>query len=550
VKTRSPDNAELNSASDAMRKALTRQLGEGAQPAGFDVPPVIPDHTLLHRVGHGAYGDVWLARNALGTLRAVKVVYRAHFEEDRPYEREFRGIVHYEPISRTHEGLVQVLHVGRNDAAGCFYYVMEAADAAHERSDGVKESWSGGQAANALRSSIPTPQQSASYRPRTLHSELALHQRLPPADAAQLVLQLAAALGHLHRHGLVHRDVKPSNVIFVGGQPKLADIGLVTGAGTSHTFVGTEGFIPPEGPGTAQADLYALGKLLYELATGHDRMEFPQLPGGVARLPEGEAVLELNEVVTRACAPEPKDRYARAQEFQADINLFLAGRSLRRVRTLEHRYARLRLSGIVGTTLLACAVVAVFFANHRARLAAESRAQETRLREQAQSLQARAERAERESRQQLYAALLEQARATIRSGELGQRVNALEAGRRAAVISNSAALLGVALAAQTLPDLRFERELPYGAEFTLRLVDPSFERIALCRGSGAIEIRSTSDQRLLATLPASTNLPAHYAEWSLDGRFLAVKRDHASWTLAKVMGAWLAFSKGFNLKDA
>jgi serine/threonine protein kinase len=116
------------------------------------------------------------------------------------------------------------------------------------------------------------------YSPRTLRSELAREQRLPPVEAAQLVLRLAGALAHLHAHGLVHRDIKPSNVIFVGGQPKLADIGLVTDVGSSQSFVGTEGFIPPEGPGTPQADLYGLGKLLYELFTGRDRMDFPQLP--------------------------------------------------------------------------------------------------------------------------------------------------------------------------------------------------------------------------------------------------------------------------------
>ena len=113
-----------------MRAAVERRLGGAA--AAEQPPPVIPDHTLLHRIGHGSYGEVWLARNALGTLRAVKVVYRAHFEDEHPYEREFRGILKYEPVSRTHEGLVQVLHVGRNDVAGCFYYVMELADSVGE----------------------------------------------------------------------------------------------------------------------------------------------------------------------------------------------------------------------------------------------------------------------------------------------------------------------------------------------------------------------------------------------------------------------------------
>ena len=72
--------------------------------------------------------------------------------------------------------------------------------------------------------------------------------RLPPAECVQLGLNLTLALGHLHRHGLIHRDIKPANIIFVGGIPKLADIGLVTSFADACSFVGTEGFIAPEGP--------------------------------------------------------------------------------------------------------------------------------------------------------------------------------------------------------------------------------------------------------------------------------------------------------------
>ena len=82
----------------------------------------------------------------------------------------------------------------------------------------------------------------------------------------------------MHRHGLVHRDIKPSNIIFVNGIPKLADIGLVARAEATLSLVGTEGYLPPEGPGTAQADIFSLGKVLYEMATGRDRQEFPELP--------------------------------------------------------------------------------------------------------------------------------------------------------------------------------------------------------------------------------------------------------------------------------
>ena len=91
--------------------------------------PVIPDHEPLRLIGRGSYGEVWLARNVLGTLRAVKVVHRADFSSPRPFEREFHGIQRFEPVSRSHSGLVHVLQVGRNDADGYFYYVMELADA-------------------------------------------------------------------------------------------------------------------------------------------------------------------------------------------------------------------------------------------------------------------------------------------------------------------------------------------------------------------------------------------------------------------------------------
>src|SRR5207247_6834337 len=109
------------------------------------------------------------------------------------------------------------------------------------------------------------------YSPKTLRAAQQLHGRLPVAECVPIGLALASALAHLHRHGLVHRDVKPSNIIFVDGVPKLADIGLVADLSEACSYVGTEGFIPPEGPGRPQADLYSLGKVLYEISTGLDR---------------------------------------------------------------------------------------------------------------------------------------------------------------------------------------------------------------------------------------------------------------------------------------
>ncbi len=106
------------------------QIG-GRSPAPGEAarkPPHIPDHELLRRIGAGSYGEVWLARSVMGTFRAVKVVHRASFDHERPYEREYAGIQKFEPFSRSHEGLVDILQIGRNDAEGYFYYVMELAE--------------------------------------------------------------------------------------------------------------------------------------------------------------------------------------------------------------------------------------------------------------------------------------------------------------------------------------------------------------------------------------------------------------------------------------
>ena len=75
------------------------------------LPPHIPNYELIRCIGIGSYGDVWLARNALGGFNAVKVVYRDRFDHERPYEREFEGIQKYEPVSRKHESQVGLLHV-------------------------------------------------------------------------------------------------------------------------------------------------------------------------------------------------------------------------------------------------------------------------------------------------------------------------------------------------------------------------------------------------------------------------------------------------------
>ncbi|MBE7212142.1 MAG: SUMF1/EgtB/PvdO family nonheme iron enzyme, partial [Gluconacetobacter diazotrophicus] len=294
-------------------------------PAPGQARPVVPDHEILRRVGRGSYGEIWLARAvATGAWRAVKIVWRSDFDSERSFLREFEGMSAFEPISRSHGGFVDILQVGRNDARGFFYYVMELADD-HATGQGLTD---------------PTV-----YTPRTLRATLQDRRRLHPPECLALGASLAEALGALHAHGLSHRDIKPDNIIFVGGEPKLADIGLVAAHG-QRSFVGTEGYVPPEGPGGVSADLYSLGKVLYEATMGRDRLDFPALASDLEALGPGQGPLlrGLNGVLLRACDPRPARRYASAQEMGADLRRLREGRPLREGRRWRTRWVVLAVA--------------------------------------------------------------------------------------------------------------------------------------------------------------------------------------------------------------
>jgi eukaryotic-like serine/threonine-protein kinase len=262
--------------------------------------PMVPDHEVIRPIGSGSSGQVWLARNALGSYRAVKIVQAKRFKHHRHFEREFNGILKFEPVSRLHDGLVDILQVGRNEDDGYFYCVMELADDVISGSD------------------IHPP----SYSPRTLEQDKARLGRLPVAECVRLGTAIASALGFLHRHGLFHRDIKPSNIIFVSGMPKLADIGLVTDAPEGRSFVGTEGFLAPEGSGTVRSDIYALGKVLYEIGTGNDRNEYPALPEMLGSRAETRDFLLWNRIIIKACRAKAWQRYQTAEEMMRTLLAF------------------------------------------------------------------------------------------------------------------------------------------------------------------------------------------------------------------------------------
>ncbi|HSK58913.1 MAG TPA: Stk1 family PASTA domain-containing Ser/Thr kinase [Actinomycetospora sp.] len=183
----------------------------------------------------------------------------------------------------------------------------------------------------------------------TLRDLLRVHGPMPPARACAVMADVCGALGFSHEHGVVHRDVKPANIMITPGEVvKVMDFGIAralteTGPGlTGDMVIGTAQYLSPEqGLGQevdARADVYAAGCVLFELLTGeppfsgdspvaivyqHVR-EDPPLVAVLA--PAGVDVPgELEAVVRRAMAKNPDNRYATAADMRADLLRVLAG---------------------------------------------------------------------------------------------------------------------------------------------------------------------------------------------------------------------------------
>lgn len=281
-----------------IRRAPVRQRREAAE-----MLPETPGYELVDPpFAEGSYGKVWLARNRAGEWRALKAIYLSRLDNNPdPYEREFAGIQQYQPVSDKHPGLLRVDYVSPKNKAGYFYYVMELADS-------LEPDWE---------------RNPVFYQPRDLVSERSLlpKKRMPVKDCVRLGLRLCEALEFLHGQGMTHRDIKPQNIIFVNGQPKLADLGLITGIrplGHEGTLVGTPGYMPPapERPGTVAADIYALGMVLYVVCTGRLAALFPEVATTLVSGEEPPDFLPLNQIILKACQPNPGERYASATEMR------------------------------------------------------------------------------------------------------------------------------------------------------------------------------------------------------------------------------------------
>ena len=245
--------------------------------------------TIVTPIVRGGHGDLYLVSEDVEQKKVLKVIRKAD------NEGELTGIEKCRAVSSHIPGLVPVLRVGKLPD-GRIWCVMPAADNLARWPD---------------------------YEPDTLAARIGRDGRLPPEEVLNLADKLLATVRDLHETGLAHCDIKPENIVFLDGEPRLTDYSLLSGvrnrpAGASF---GTIGFVPPEmieNPARYDGkagDLYAIGKIVFCAWSGTDAAMFPSVPRDI---PLREIGLML-PLYMKACSGSPNERFKSADEFIAAV---------------------------------------------------------------------------------------------------------------------------------------------------------------------------------------------------------------------------------------
>jgi WD40 repeat protein len=323
--------------------------GAEPEPISFPGPPTskgplgqLDGLHICRELGRGRYGVVYQAVDEMERLVAVKVL-KPQLADDPRERSRFEGEARKAAAVR-HDHVVTVHRVGQTAGAALPYLVMEYLEG------------------------------------QTLAARLVRSGLLPPREAAEVVRQAALGLAAAHARGLVHRDVKPSNILLEAesGRAKVTDFGLAramtaaSAASQSGAAVGTPAYMSPEqvtAPAKVdgRADVYGLGVVLYEVLTGErpfrglPHLVLHQVVHDEPRQPRklNDAVPRDLETITLKClAKEPGQRYQSARDLAEDLQRWLEGRPIqaRRVGVFERtwRWSRRnpKLAGALGAAVL------------------------------------------------------------------------------------------------------------------------------------------------------------------------------------------------------
>jgi predicted Ser/Thr protein kinase len=273
-------------------------------------------YEVVRELGKGAMGIVYLARDPLiGRLVALKTIRLADSgdeEEVREFQQRFIREAQAAGIL-SHPAIVTVHDIGQDDQKGFSFIAMEYVEGP------------------------------------TLKEVLQQGRQLSHPSIARILVQVAEALDFAHSKGIVHRDVKPANIILCGDEKvKITDFGIAKIASeavnltTTGQFLGTPNYMAPEqvkgSSVDGRTDVFALGVVLYELLTrrkpfGGDSLttisyRIVHEPFETPHEVDPSIPIEFDEVVNRCLAKDPRDRYQHARDVAADLRALAAGQPL------------------------------------------------------------------------------------------------------------------------------------------------------------------------------------------------------------------------------